>query len=163
MKKILLCMLFGLMSICGYSQIQKVVLKDINGMSISTDTLSNDGKPFVISFFASWCKPCNRELDTISEVYDDWQEETGMKLIAISIDEGQNSQKVKPFVDNHSWTYEILLDPNSDFRRAMGISMIPHTLIFDGTGKLVFSHSGYQDGAEEHIIEIIRELTKSEQ
>ena len=66
-------------------------LKDINGKAVNTAELSNDGKPFIISFFASWCKPCNRELSNIAEVYEDWQDETGVKLFAVSIDEAQNA------------------------------------------------------------------------
>lgn len=162
MKKILFTFLLSILSFNMYAQLPSMVLKDVQGKSISTDTISNDGKPFVISFFASWCKPCNRELDNIAEVYEEWQEETNVKLFAVSIDEGQNSQKVKPFVDSHGWAYTILLDPNSDFRRAMGISMIPHTLIFDGNGKLVSSRSGYQDGSEEHIIETVKELIEKD-
>ena len=60
----------------------------------------------IISFFATWCKPCNRELKAINEVYADWQEETGVKLIAISIDQAQNVNKVKPLVDENGWPYE---------------------------------------------------------
>lgn len=158
MKQYILIILFSLVSLFSYSQIPSITLKTIDNKTIKTDTLSNNGKPFVISFFASWCKPCNRELSNISDVYEDWVNETGMKLFAVSIDEGQNTQKVKPFVDNHGWEYDVLLDPNSDFRRALGISMIPHTLIFDGNGKCIWSHSGYQDGGEEEIIKIIKKI-----
>jgi thiol-disulfide isomerase/thioredoxin len=132
----------------------------MNGKSVRTDTLTNGGKPIIIDFFATWCKPCNRELDAISEVYADWQQETGVKLIAVSIDEGQNTNKVKPFVDNHGWEYEVLLDPNGDLKRALGIQMIPYVLIVDGKGDIVYRHAGYTDGAEFELIEKVRELTK---
>ena len=69
-----------------FAQIPAVTLKSIDGQSVRTDTLSNNGKPFIIDFFATWCKPCNRELDAIAEVYEEWQEETGVKIFAISID-----------------------------------------------------------------------------
>jgi hypothetical protein len=65
---------------------------------------------------------------------------------------------VKPLVDGEGWEYEVLLDPNSDFRRALGVQMIPHVLIVDGKGNIVESRSGYTEGAEEHLIEKIREL-----
>ena len=142
------------------AQLPKTTIKDMNGKSISTDTLSNKGKPFIIDFFATWCKPCIRELDAISEVYKDWQKETGVKLFAVSIDQAQNINKVKPLVDNHEWEYDVLLDPNGDLKRAFGIQVIPYVLIVDAKGNIVYKHQGYTDGAEEELIEKVRELIK---
>ena len=154
-------MVVGLCSMVK-AQVPPVVLKNIDGKTVKTDTLSNGGKPFIIDFFATWCKPCNRELSAIADVYEDWQEETGVKVIAVSIDQAQNINKVKPLVDNHGWPYEVLLDPNGEFKRALGIQMIPYTLIVDGKGKIVYKHNGYTDGAEEELIEKVRELLKTE-
>ncbi len=159
MKRLLLTsvVLFCLL-LTASAQLPSVSLKDINGKTVDTATLSNDGKPFIISFFATWCKPCNRELSAIAEEYEDWQEETGVKVIAVSIDQAQNINKVKPLVDNHDWPYEVLLDPNSDFKRASGIQMIPYVLIVDGKGNIVYKHNGYTDGAEQELLEKVREL-----
>ena len=142
------------------AQLPAITLKTMDGKTVRTDTLSNDGKPFIIDFFATWCKPCNRELDAIAEVYEDWQEETGVKIFAISIDQAQNINKVKPLVNNHGWEYDVLLDPNGDLKRALGIQMIPFVLICDGKGKIVYKHSGYTDGAETELKEKVRELIK---
>lgn len=141
-----------------YAQLPSVILKDIDGKSVDTAKLTNDGKPFIISFFATWCKPCNRELKAISEVYADWQDETGVRVIAISIDQAQNINKVKPMVDTNGWEYQVLLDPNSDFKRAMGVNMIPAVFVIDGNGKIADTRSGYTEGSEEHLIEKVREL-----
>ena len=140
------------------AQLPAITLKNMDGTQVRTDTLSNGGRPFIIDFFATWCKPCNRELDAIGEVYEEWQEETGVKIIAVSIDQAQNINKVKPLVDNHGWEYEVLLDPNSDFLRALGGQLIPYTLIVDGKGEVVYKHSGYTDGAETELIEKVREV-----
>ncbi len=153
-------LLFAMCVESVHAQLPSVTLKRIDGKSLRTDTLSNGEKPMIISFFATWCKPCIRELDAIAEVYEDWQEETGVKVIAIGIDQAQNTHKVKPLVDNHGWEYEILLDPNGDFKRAMGIQMIPYILIVDKHGKIVYKHNGYTDGAEEELIKKVRELNK---
>ncbi len=153
-----LLLAFTLCSLAN-AQVPQVVLRSIDGRSVRTDTLSNGGKPFIIDFFATWCKPCNRELSAIAEVYDEWQEETGVKVIAVSIDQAQNINKVKPLVDSHGWPYEVLLDPNGEFKRALGVQMIPYTLIVDGQGQIVYKHNGYTDGAEEELIEKVRELT----
>ena len=162
MKKILFSLLcISFFSLSGFSQaLPSVTLKNIDGKTVNTAELSNNGKPFIISFFATWCKPCLRELNAINEVYADWQEETGMKLIAISVDQAQDMNRVKPLVDRLAWDYEILLDPNSDFARALNVnsSLIPAVLIVDGKGNVVERRTGYTDGSEEHLIEKVREL-----
>ena len=167
MKKILFTFLFLLVGLTTFaqqspakSQLPAVMLRNLEGKSVKTDTLSNAVRPLIISFFATWCKPCNRELSAISEVYEDWQRETGVRVIAVSIDEGQNAEKVRPFVDGKGWDFDILLDPNSNFRRAMGVNLIPHVFVLDGQGKVVLSRSGYTEGGEEHLIEKVRELVK---
>ena len=142
----------------AFAQLPQVTLKTMDGKVVRVDTLSNGGKPFVIDFFATWCKPCNRELDAISEVYADWQEETGVKIFAVSIDQAHNINKVKPLVDNHGWEYDVLLDPNGDLKRAFGIQNIPYVLLVDGQGNIVFKHTGYAEGAEEELINKVREL-----
>lgn len=159
MKKLFLLAILLLGLQYSFAQLPSVQLKDVNGKTIDTATLSNDGKPFVISFFATWCKPCLRELRAINEYYADWQDETGMKLIAISTDEAQNVHKVKPLVDSEGFEYEVLLDSNQDLQRALGIQMIPYVMILDGEGNIVETRNGYTDGSEAHIIEKIRELT----
>lgn len=162
MKKLLFALIVMLVGASGSvsAQLPAVTLKDINGNTVRTDTLSNNGKPLIIDFFATWCKPCNRELKAINEVYQDWVEETGVKLIAVSIDQAQNINKVKPLVDEYGWEYDVLLDPNSDFKRALGIQMIPYVVIVDGKGNIVYKHNGYTDGAENELIEKVRELIK---
>lgn len=158
MKKFLSLSLLVLSAQTVFAQLPKISLNDINGKVVETDTLSNGGRPFIIDFFATWCKPCNRELDAIHEVYADWQEETGVKIYAVSIDQAQNINKVKPLVDNHGWKYDVLLDPNGDLKRAFGIQMIPYVLIVDGKGNIVYKHQGYTDGAEEELMEKVRSL-----
>lgn len=161
MKKILLTMIIALGSLSSaLAQLPSVVIRDIDGKAVKTDTLSNNGKPFIIDFFATWCKPCNRELSAIADVYEEWQDETGVEVIAVSIDQAQNINKVKPLVNNHGWPYKVLLDPNSEFKRALGVQMIPYTIIVDGKGNIAYKHNGYTDGAEDELIEKVRELLK---
>ena len=160
MKKILVMLFLGLVAGIGVAQAQlpAVTLKSIDGKVIQCDTLNNDGKPFIIDFFATWCKPCNRELSAIAEVYDEWQEDTGVKIFAVSIDQAQNINKVKPLVDQNEWEYEVLLDPNSELLKALGGQMIPFVVVVDGNGNVVSKHSGYTDGAENELLEEVRKL-----
>lgn len=142
------------------AQLPQITLKSIDGKSVRLDTISNNDKPIIVSFFATWCKPCNRELSAINEVYDEWQKETGVKLVAISIDQAQNVNKVKPLVDANGWKYEVLLDPNGEVRRAVGAQMIPFVLVLDKNKNIVYKHSGYADGSENELYEKVKEACK---
>ena len=64
-------------------------------------------------------------MNNIAEVYEEWQEETGVKIIAISIDDTRSMSKVAPYVNSSDWEYEVYLDSNSDLKRAMGVSTVP--------------------------------------
>ena len=163
MKHLLSILLFFLIVPVAHAHLPQVELKDLQGKSVNTSKLNNEGKPFIISFFATWCKPCLRELKAINEVYEDWQEETSVKLIAVSIDEGQNTDRVKPLMDALGLEYEVLLDPNGDFKRAMNVNMIPHVFVIDGKGNVAYAHTGYTEGGEQELIAKVRELLKSEE
>lgn len=136
----------------------KVALKTMDNLDSGTLNFGNDGKPIVISFWATWCKPCVKELNTIAEEYEDWVDETGVKIIAVSIDDSRNMSKVKPKVNALMWEYDIYCDPNRDFARAMGVSSVPHTFLLNADMEIVWQHKGYVDGDEIELYEKIKEL-----
>lgn len=143
-------------------KIPSATLKKLDGSKINSSTFSNNGKPIVISFWATWCKPCKKELDAIAENYADWQKETGVKLIAISIDDARSSSKVVTDVKTKGWDYEVYIDENQDFKRAMNVNNVPHTFLIDGSGKIVWSHNSYAEGDEDKLYENIQALVKGE-
>src|SRR5512133_2064993 len=142
--------------------IPSVDIKTLNGEAFNTSNFDNGGKPMVISFFALWCKPCLRELTAINDVYQDWQDETGVKLIAVSIDDARSTANVKPTVDGNGWEYEFYCDPNGDLKRAMGVNMIPHVFIVDANKKIVYQHTSYAEGGENELYEIIKKVAAGE-
>jgi peroxiredoxin len=142
--------------------IPTVDVKTTDGKTFNTSKFSNNGKPMIIDFWATWCKPCKKELDAISEVYGDWQKETGVKLIAISTDDSRSSAKVATDAKTHGWDYEVYLDENQDFKRALNVGDIPHVFIVNGNGEIVWQHNGYVDGGEEHIYEVLNKVAKGE-
>ncbi len=170
MKRILLLSFCLLVSGVLFSQttdkkvkkLPSIVVKTLDGKTINTSELSNDGKPFVITFWATWCKPCQKELTAINEVYEEWQKETGMKLIVISIDDARSSANVLPIVNGRGWTFQFLLDVNSDFKRAMNVNNIPHTFLINGNGEIVWQHTSFSEGSELELIENIKKLIKGE-
>ena len=164
MKKIILTIL-PVLFICFTSISQKRELpskeiKDLKGKLVNIQSLENEGKPIVISFWATWCKPCIKELNTISEIYEEWQDNTGVKLVAISIDDSRSVSKVRPYVNASGWEYEIYIDSNRDLARAMGVSTVPHTFLLDGERNIIWEHKGYIDGDEEELLEQIEKISK---
>ena len=102
----LLALMLATVAVAQNAQMpENVSIKSLDGKTVQSSVIKNDGKPIILSFWATWCKPCNKELDAIKEVYEEWQEETGVKLVAISIDDARSSSRVKPWVDGKAWDY----------------------------------------------------------
>lgn len=142
----------------GELEIPSVNVKDLKGATVNTSSFNNDGKPMVINFWATWCMPCKRELNNIAEVYPDWVDETGVKLIAVSIDDARSVSRVVPYINGAAWDYEVYIDSNADFKRAMNVNNVPHTFLVDGNGKVVWQHNNYSPGDEYELYEKIKEL-----
>lgn len=142
------------------TDLPNVTVKDLNGKDVNISKIKNDGKPIVITFWATWCKPCIKEHEALNDVYEDWQDETGVKIYSVSIDDSRSSARVKPFVEGKGWEFETLLDVNSDLKRAMNVSNPPHTFLIDGKGKIVYQHSGYVDGSENELYKEIKKIAK---
>lgn len=161
MRKLLSTLTLGLilsLSLSAQDKVPNIQLKDLSGNMVNASSLSNEGKPIVISFWATWCKPCIRELNAINDQYIDWQEETGVKLVAVSVDDSRNSGRVKPFTKSQGWEYEVYLDENQELKRALNVNNIPHTFLLDGEGNIVWQHNGYIPGDEDHLYELIEKL-----
>ena len=135
-----------------------VDVQKIDGSSFNFKNIDNNGDPIVISFWATWCKPCTKELNNIAEVYEDWQDETNVKLVAVSIDDRRSQSKVAPYVNSSGWEYEIYIDPNSDLKRAMGVSTVPHTFLLDKNKQIIWQHRGYVEGDEYELFDEILKL-----
>ena len=160
MNNFFLSLSLSLIISIGYCQLPNINLKDVNGVTNNLSKYSNNGKPIIISFWATWCKPCKAELNTIAEEYDDWTEETGVKLIAVSIDDARSSTRVEPYINAQGWEYLVLLDPNGDLKRAMNVNNVPHTFLVDGNGKIVWDHNNYSPGDEEELYEELIKIAK---
>ena len=169
MKKLMTLLLMAFMVTGLYAQtksdLPNVTIKNLNGKNVNVANLLNSSRgaasnPIVITFWATWCSPCIKEHNALNEVYQDWQDETGVKIYSVSIDDSRSTARVKPIVEGKGWDFEVLLDVNGDLKRAMNVSNPPHTFLFDGTGKLVYQHTGYFEGAEDELYEQILKVTK---
>ena len=162
MKKLIIFMCLLLFFIQAQAQINglpKVLLRKLDGSKIYASELGNHGKPFIISFWATWCKFCLSGLNTISTTYSRWREETGVKLIAISTDRETKEGFVKSFVQKRKWPYEIYIDYKKGLYQHFKIREVPHTLIIDNNGQILWQKIGFNPGDEAEIIQAYRQIT----
>lgn len=159
MKNLTIIFLFLTSVVFSQDEIPNVTLNDLNGEGFDVRSFSEEGQLTVISLWATWCVPCLKELDAINDVYPDWQEETGVQLVAISIDDARTQKRVRPLINGKGWPYKILLDENHDFKRAIGAASVPLTLLVKNN-KVLYRHSGYSPGAEDELYEKIKEYSK---
>ena len=156
MKKFAFIFILLITSI-GFSQDQilETSIKTLKGETTSLSEITSENDLVIVSLWATWCVPCKNELDAISDVYQDWQDETNVELVAVSVDDSRTVNRVKPLVNGKDWEFTILLDTNNDLKRALNTATVPLTLIIKN-GKIVYRHSGYTPGSEDALFEELK-------
>lgn len=155
---LLIIFLSGTSSLIAQKELPNVSAKTLDGQTVNIQDLGTDGKIKVISFWATWCSPCKKELDAIADLYPDWQEEYDMELVAVTIDTRRAVSKVPALVETKGWEYTILSGNEQEMQSAFNFQTIPQTYLVDKNGKIVYTHNGYLPGDEEELEEKIREL-----
>ena len=140
-------------------KIPNIEIRDLEGNIFNTSDIQNDGAPIILDFWSTTCKPCIKELIALDENYEDWQEETGVKIFIISVDNSRSTNNVAPFVNGKGWEFETYLDSNSDFKRAMGVIDIPHTFIIDGEEKVKDAVRSAINNITD-VLRVVEELSK---
>ena len=149
-------------STLAFAQVPSVKVENSKGESFDTKTLVNAGKPMIVSFWSTSCKPCIRELDAIYDALPDWKESADFQVVAVSTDDSRLLAKARSFAEGRGWgeDYLLLFDKNQDFMRAMNVSQVPHVFVLDAKGKIVYSHTSYVPGNELELFEAIKKSQK---
>jgi len=150
----------GIEKVLGEQRLPDVTISDVDGKKINIPDLGKTGKVTVLSFWATWCIPCKKELTNISDLYEEWQKKYNVQLVAVSIDDSRSAGKVKPYIESQKWTYQVLLDVNQDLKRGLNIQSVPFTVLVDANGKVVSTHSGYVEGDEFELEKELQKLVK---
>lgn len=137
------------------STIPDVDLKTLDGKTVNIRDYIGKDKVVIMSFWATWCSPCKRELDTISEIYEDWKAEYDVELVAITIDDARSLAKVPALVETKGWEYTILADVKRELQKALNFQTVPQTFVVDKSGEIIYTHSGYAPGDEYELEDVL--------
>jgi peroxiredoxin len=135
-------------------------VKTLDGKTVNVQDYIGKGNPVIVSFWASWCSPCKRELDAMTEIFPEWKENYKVELLAITIDDSRGLAKVPGIVTSKSWPFTVLADTKQELQQSLGFQTVPETFLLDGAGNIVYTHSGYNAGDEFELEEKIKELKK---
>ena len=151
-----------LISVLASAQVPSVKVENAKGESFDTKSLVEYGKPAIVSFWSTSCKPCIRELEAIYDALPDWKEEADFNVVAVSTDDSRLLAKARSFAEGRGWgeDYILLFDKNQDFMRAMNVSQVPHVVGLDAKGKIVYSHTSYLPGNEVELIEAVKKCSR---
>jgi len=153
--------LFGGTALIAQQRFPSVQVYSLDGKAVDIGHYARNDRPTVISLWATWCSPCKKELNAIAEMYEDWQEDYGVELLAISIDDQRALAKVAPMAQNNEWPYTILLDTDGALMQALGVQAIPYTILIDQQGNIAYSHSGYAPGDELELEDQIKLIARN--
>lgn len=152
MKRIMLWSLFSFL-MTGFLFSQKsmndVSVKTLDGKTVNLKEYAvKNSRVLIISFWATWCSPCKKELDAIAEYYEDWQKEYDVELLAITIDNQRALPKVPGMVESMGWPFTFFAGNEEAMQTAFNFQTIPQTYVVNKAGMIVYDHSGYMPGDE---------------
>ena len=131
-------------------------LKNLKGKRIQINDLK--GEVVVISFWATWCGPCKRELDDLAELYKK-HNGIGLKVLAIATDGPETFSDIRGVVKRHRWPFHILPDKEGEVTSILNPrGTVPYSLYVDRQGRVAYDHEGYSQGDKDKMIKRIRKL-----
>jgi len=160
--KLTLSILFCVALAMGFTtddtkKLPNITITDLQGKPVSIVDAVGTGKVTVLSFWATWCSPCKRELDAITELYPNWVDNYNMQLLAISIDNARMLSQVKPLIEEKGWEFRVLMDSKQDLQHALEFQAIPQTFVIDKDGNIIYQHEGYTPGDEFELEKVLKE------
>lgn len=162
MKKIRLMAVALLVSAAAYAQsdLPDTPIKDVaSGKRVAFKQTVNPGRVTVVSFWATWCVPCKKEIKNVREKLATWKQTCDFDYITVSIDETRSEGLVRSYAKSQGWDFPYYIDANADLKRSLNFQNVPFTLIIDKTGKVAWMHSGYEEGGENEVYAKVKELS----
>ncbi|MFT4567603.1 MAG: cytochrome c biogenesis protein CcmG/thiol:disulfide interchange protein DsbE [Saprospiraceae bacterium] len=131
---------------------------DKDGNSFELKSHLKNGKPKLISLWATWCGPCRMELNSLKGPYPGWKEKYDLEILTISVDVPQMIGRAKKMFESNGWDYTFLHDKDQELMNKLNLSGIPYSMLLDGQGNIVSVQMGYSPSYEKMIEQKLKAL-----
>ena len=152
--------LFAMIFTAMYADKQRDIMlpdlsvKLLDGKQVRLSALLEEG-PLLVSFWATWCAPCKKEMIFLEEFHQKYNENS-FRVLAISTDSPKSMSKVKSYIRAKKHTFLVGIDPNQEIAKKMNALLMPTTLILNKDRKVSWYHQGFIPGDEKEIEAQIR-------
>lgn len=114
----------------------------------------------LLDFWATWCKPCIMELNTLKVESPAWKEEYNAKVVLISIDDTSKIEKIKLMAEKKGWDYELYIDKDGESKAKMDVYQIPNMFLVNKEGEVLLHELGYSKHGVTKIEKTIKKNSK---
>ncbi len=134
-------------------------LQDIDKNTVQLSSQTGRG-PLLISFWATWCKPCVEEMQELVKIHNEFHDK-GFDILAVSIDNEKTVARVKSFAKAKKYPFTVLLDTNGETAQKYYVGQsVPAAFLLDKDGRIIYQSSGYKKGDELKLRKKIEDLLR---
>jgi cytochrome c biogenesis protein CcmG, thiol:disulfide interchange protein DsbE len=99
------------------------------------------GKPVLLNVWATWCHPCRQEVPALEQLHQAYGPR-GLQVIGVSIDQGDQEQGIREFMQEFGASYPVWLDPDGEVQTVFSTVGVPSTFLIGPDGQVLWKHVG---------------------
>jgi len=121
-------------------------------------TAKEPKKAVLLSFFATYCEPCKREMPFLAALYDAYKDK-GLAVLSVSIDkEAEKIDFIKNLAKASQVKFPVLSDRFNIVAKRYMIARLPCVYLINGDGKVALVNVGYNDDLSRQLLDEIRKV-----
>jgi thiol-disulfide isomerase/thioredoxin len=138
-----------------FTNLSGIKFKDAEGNSIDLGDLK--GKVIFLNFWATWCPPCQAEMPSVNQLYEQFR--NNKDVVFLFIDADGDFAKAKKFMDRKKYSLPVY-SMESSVPEEIFKGSLPTTVVFDKEGRLSYKGEGAANYADQKFLDFMRKLTR---
>ncbi len=146
-------------------------LRSLEGENFFLSKEIKADSPIILSFYATWCIPCRKEIPALEEIMTDPSIQN-VRLYYINVggliaadDDGdpvlqrEETDKVRQHKERFRMTHPILMDRYAVTAQKFGAdSSLPALVVIGGDGEMLYQHWGFEKGDENKLLKLLKTI-----